>query len=366
MQNDRPTPAPATISHADWIDATSRGVEGLVSIVMPTHRGERFIGEALATIAAQRYAHWELLVVEDGPGGTTESIVADFGRAFPAGQVTYTRNARNQGAAYSRNVAFRQSRGEFVALLDCDDRWQPNHLAQSVETLGDPAIDVVYSSVLMVEDGTELLLDVWGPKPTDIEDFPYSLFRRNFVTPSATVLRRRVLAEVGPWDSQFKYCEDLDFWLRCCAAGVRFQHIGGCHCLYRKNHAGATTSRDCGTREELARILAHHLPTFESSNRDCRRRTSKAFVRAAIAHTEADPERDNSADASRARELWITAWKLHPRRVNYLAKAAFARRHSPRQPDPSNAERLPTTNDPTESRCIASAPLHKSTATRFP
>ena len=343
MQNDRLTPAPATASHADWIDTTSRGAEGLVSIVMPTYRGERFIGEALATIAVQCHARWELLVIEDGPGGTTESIVADFGRAFPAGQVTYTRNDRNRGAAYSRNVGFRQTRGEFVALLDCDDRWQADHLAKSVEALRDESVDVAYSSVLMFEDETELLLDVWGPRPADIADFPYSLFHRNFVTPSATVLRRHVLADVGPWDGQFKYCEDLDFWLRCCTAGVRFQHIGGCHCLYRKNHAGATTSRDCGTREELARILAQHLPAFENGSRDCRRRTSKAFVRAAIAHAEADAARDASADASRARELWLTAWKLNPRRVNYLAKAAFARRPAPRHMQSANAEHSPTT-----------------------
>lgn len=338
MQNNRPTLAPATAGHVDWIDAAARGVEGLVSIVMPTYRGDRFIGEALATIASQRYADWELLVVEDGPGGTTESIVAEFARGFPAGQVTYTRNDRNRGAAYSRNAGFRQARGEFVALLDCDDRWQPNHLAKSVEVLRDQLVDIVYSTVLMLEDQSEHLLDVWGPKPADVADFPYSLFHRNFVTPSATVLRRRVLATVGPWDGQFKYCEDLDFWLRCCAAGVRFQHIGGCHCLYRKNHAGATTSRDCGTREELARILAYYLPAFEQGNRDCRRRTSKAFVRAAIAHSEADPARDSSADASRARELWLTAWKLNPRRVNYLAQAAFSGRWTSQERKPPHVQ----------------------------
>lgn len=342
MQAARHNAAPDASSHTDWIDASSRGIEGLVSIVMPTYRGERYIGETLTTIAAQRYPHWELLVVEDGPGGATESIVTDFARRLPEGRVTYARNARNQGAAYSRNVAFRRARGEFVALLDCDDRWQPDHLAQSIKALSDPAIDVAYSSVLMVEDGTELLLDVWGPKPTDIADFPYSLFHRNFVTPSATVLRRRVLADVGPWDSQFKYCEDLDFWLRCCAAGVRFQHIGGCHCLYRKNHAGATTSRDCGTREELAQILARHLPAFEKGRRDCRRRTSKAFVRAAIAHSEADPTRDVSADASRARQLWLAAWKLNPRRANYLVRAALARGGSPRSTSPHDAGVVPT------------------------
>jgi GT2 family glycosyltransferase len=341
MNDDNLISATGTASHTDWIDATARGAEGLVSIIMPTHRGERFIGEALATIAAQRYAHWELLVVEDGPGGATESIVAEFARTFPTGRVAYTRNDRNRGAAYSRNVGFRQARGEYVALLDCDDRWQPSHLARSVEALRDEAVDVVYSSVLMIEDVTELLLDVWGPKPADLVDFPSSLFHRNFVTPSATVLRRRVLADVGPWDGQFRYCEDLDFWLRCCKAGVRFKHIGGCHCHYRKNHAGATTSRDCGTREELARILARYLPAFESHNRDCRRRTSKAFARAATAHSEADPQRDASADASRARALWLAAWNLNPRRVNYLLRAAMSPRRALRPTLPPTAETNP-------------------------
>ena len=57
-------------------------VEGLVSIVIPTRRGEQFIGATLDSIGDQTYDHWEVIVVEDGPGGYTQQIVDEFRRSL--------------------------------------------------------------------------------------------------------------------------------------------------------------------------------------------------------------------------------------------------------------------------------------------
>lgn len=88
---------------------------GLVSVVIPTFKKDRFIQATLDSIGAQRYDNWELLVVEDSSWGRTEQLVRSFAKQHPRNRVFYTRNVRNYGASHSRNVGFSQAKGEFVA-----------------------------------------------------------------------------------------------------------------------------------------------------------------------------------------------------------------------------------------------------------
>lgn len=297
---------------------------GLVSIVMPTRRGEQYIGATLETIGRQEYDKWELIVVEDGSTGPTQRIVEDFARRHPNNRVDYSRNDRSYGAAASRNIAFAKTAGQYIALLDSDDRWLPDHLAVSVDALQASGKDIVYSSVIMIEDQTEMILGSWGPQGDDLEKFPLSMLGRSFVTPSASVMRREVIAEVGAWTLGLTYCEDYDFWLRCAHAQKTFQYVGGVHCLYRKNHQGATTSKLCGTLEEVAEVTARrmHLPGIRE--RSCRRRTSKAYLMAAKLHASMNPASDPSADRSRSAGLYLKAWRFRPGHLDYLWKAAVS------------------------------------------
>lgn len=300
-------------------------VEGLVSVVIPTRRCERFIGATLDSIGEQTYANWEVIVVEDGSGGYTEQIVDNFASRFPQNCVKFHRNDRNYGASFSRNLGFSKSAGQFIALLDSDDRWFPQHLSRSLAELRRSESDIVYSSVVMIEDQTDLLLGIWGPDRADLDDFGHRLFLRNFVTPSATVMRRSVLADVGSWETNLRYCEDMGFWIRCIVAGKSFRHVGGCNCLYRKNHAGATTQRMCGTLEEFADIVAGYVNIKGLREKTLRRFAAKAYLRASEFHLNGNPNLDPSADATRAATLVFKAWRLKPKRLDYFLKGVKLR-----------------------------------------
>ncbi|HEX3600648.1 MAG TPA: glycosyltransferase family 2 protein, partial [Lacipirellulaceae bacterium] len=266
--------------------------------------------------------NWEIVVVEDSSRGATEAIVKQFAAQHPSQRVDYSRNERNSGAAFSRNIGFTKARGEFVALLDADDRWLPDHLAVCVRALEQGTSDLAYSTVLMIEDQTELPLAVWGPDAMDLYHFPYGLFRRNYVTPSATVMRREVLADVGPWGLGFRYCEDADYWFRCIGAGKKFQHVGGCHCLYRKNHDGATTQQLCGTLDEFAQIAekySRQTPGLKPHH--CGEQAAFACINAANYHVKTNPNDDPSARRERGPILAFKAWRLRPQHVDYLWRA---------------------------------------------
>lgn len=293
----------------------------LVSIIIPTYRCEQYIGETLDSISHQTYDNWEVIVVEDGQAGPTQAIVEDFARRHPSHRVEYSASGKNYGPSHSRNVAFAKAAGEFIALLDSDDRWFPDHLARSVRELCETGKDLAYSTVITIEDMTDRILGTWGPEARDLEDLPNRLFNRNFISPSATVFRRRVLGIVGAWDSDLRYCEDLSFWLRCYAAGVQFHYVGGCHCLYRKNHAGAATQKQCATLEMFAVVAQRYMHLPGLRRKIIGRFVAKAYVRAADAHVKADPTRDPSADRSRALPLLLRAWRIRPTAPMYLVKA---------------------------------------------
>lgn len=296
---------------------------GLVTIVIPTYRADDYIGQALRSISEQSYCDWELIVVEDASQGKTEGIVRQFAADHPQHRVVYLRNERNSGPSHSRNVAFQQARGEYIALLDADDRWLATHLAASVQQLRESEADLVYSTVVLIEDGTEQLLGLWGPEKWERDEFPHALFMRNSITPSATVLRRSVISDVGFWATNLRLCEDLDYWLQCLAKGKRFGYVRGCHCLYRQNRAEAATKNKCAVQEGVARVVERYIGLPGTREKTCRNRASRAYARAASNHKKGDPSQDPSCNPRKIPELLIKAWKLRPARVDYLVKAAW-------------------------------------------
>ena len=295
--------------------------QGLISVVIPTYRGERFIGEALTSISSQTDQNWEVIVVEDGSRGATERIVHEFAARHPRHRVQYSRNEQNRGPSHTRNTAFRHVRGQYVALLDSDDRWFPDYLSVMRVAIEDTGKDIVYCSVVMIEDATDLLIGVWGPDGKDIAEFPHGLLYRNFVTPSACVLRRSVLADVGTWNTQHRYCEDLEFWLRCVAEHKTFHYVGGVHCLYRRNHAEAASGKLCAVQEAHAEIAERFLHLPGTRVDICRKFVSRAYLRAADFHKKSDPQYDPSADRSRTPRLLLRAWSFRRKHVDYLWRA---------------------------------------------
>ena len=126
---------------------------GLVSIRMPAYNAERFIAEAIESALAQTYAHWELLVVNDGSTDQTPGIVAQF--TDPRLKLIHKENG---GESSARNVALDHSQGEFIAYLDADDAYLPHHLDIAVNYLRThPERDGVYTDGYYIDQNGKRL-----------------------------------------------------------------------------------------------------------------------------------------------------------------------------------------------------------------
>lgn len=104
---------------------------GLVSIVMAAYNSERYVADAIASVVAQTFQDWELLVVDDGSTDRTLAIASDFAKDEPRIRVIHLDN--NRGVANARNVGIAAARGRYLAFLDSDDLWLPPKLEIQIE-----------------------------------------------------------------------------------------------------------------------------------------------------------------------------------------------------------------------------------------
>ena len=123
------------------------GAPGTVSVIMIFLDAERFIEEAIASVFAQTYPHWELLLVDDGSRDGSTATARRHAASHPD-RVCYLEHPghANRGTGPSRDLGLAQARGVYITFLDADDVYMPERLARHVATLeASPEVDVVQS-----------------------------------------------------------------------------------------------------------------------------------------------------------------------------------------------------------------------------
>jgi glycosyltransferase involved in cell wall biosynthesis len=190
----------------------------LVSVIVIFLNAERFIEEAIESVFAQSYDHWELLLIDDGSTDRSTEIAQNYARKYP-GKVRYIEHAghQNHGAAASRNVGIRHSQGKYIALLDSDDVWLPHKLEKQVTILeSHPETGMTfgtshywYSWTGNPEDAGRDYMPAFSFEP-DVLIMPpnlmtlcYPLGKSPAPCPSDLVLRRDLAESIGGFEESF-------------------------------------------------------------------------------------------------------------------------------------------------------------------
>lgn len=122
----------------------------LVSIIMPTYKCGKFIGESIRSVQAQTYQNWELIVVDDCSGDETISIVLDLKKSDD--RINIYQNSSNSGAAVTRNTALRNAHGRWIAFLDSDDLWEPTKLEKQIEFMEENGYTFSYHEYIEIDE----------------------------------------------------------------------------------------------------------------------------------------------------------------------------------------------------------------------
>jgi glycosyltransferase involved in cell wall biosynthesis len=182
-----------------------------ITVVIPTwNRADRLVN-ALQSVSEQRLAPHEVIVVDDGSTDNTRAMVTT---RFSDVRYIYQENG---GVSRARNAGIRAATGDWIALLDSDDRWQPAKLERQVEALRQaPDFRVCHTDEIWIRYGRRVNPMKKHAKHGG-EIFALCL-PRCAMSPSAILLHREVLEQAGLFDESLPACEDYDLWLRICAA----------------------------------------------------------------------------------------------------------------------------------------------------
>jgi glycosyltransferase involved in cell wall biosynthesis len=296
----------------------------LISVCVPAYNAGRYLPETLASLRAQTFTDWELIVTEDGSSEPVENLVNACAATVPQ-SVTYQRHPANRGLPATRNTGIATARGEWIALLDSDDLWTPGHLADLVRCAElRPEADFVHAGSVLFASATGLQFEIRAPSMADIRDYPRSLYLGDYIVqPSSVMLKKSLWSAVNGFNPDYRYVEDREMWLRCARAGAVFAYTGRNTCRYRK-HDTALTTHAGPMALASARVLQQHLDweVIDAARRH--RITAEAWTSAGRLVLRTAP--------GQSRDCFSRAWRVRRslRIAAYWAAASLFALTSPR------------------------------------
>jgi glycosyltransferase involved in cell wall biosynthesis len=192
-----------------------------IATIIPLYNGARFIGRALDSVLEQTLPSSEIIVVDDGSTDDGPAIVQQYVARHP---IRLLRKS-NGGQSSARNLGVANTNASHIALLDQDDAWYPNHLAELARPFCESQpheLGWVYSDLDEIDaDGNMVVRSLLRMMPSahPKRDIFTCLTMDMFVLPSASLISRRAFDRVGGFDENLSGYEDDDLFLRLFRAG---------------------------------------------------------------------------------------------------------------------------------------------------
>lgn len=218
----------------------------IVSVLTPTYRQARFIGDCIRSVLAQTESDWEMVIVDDGSDDGTPDIAESFGDPRIVVLRRPHEGVAGLGRAYALAVA--RSKGTFLAVLEGDDKWPTTKLAEQLPLFRHATTVLTYGSAGLMDEHGCIYARYWhAPRGNVGNNSPVgiilpSLVKVNFIVAATVMLRRDALDRVGGFfqPNGIPYV-DHPTWLRLATTGtfVRSSSILG----YWRRYASQVTTR---------------------------------------------------------------------------------------------------------------------------
>lgn len=230
----------------------------MISIVLPTYNGARYLRESVDSILHQTMPDWELIIVDDCSTDETPEIAEEY--AGMDSRIRVLHNEANQRVPRSLNRGFQVARGEYLTWTSDDNRFLPTALEKMQDYL-DQHLDVylVCARVYVIgSDGKKNFSRVFPH--AELPPFDASTFAYDDTLGACFLYRREVMEAVGGYDPSAYYVEDYEYWLR---VYERFPHIGSIPEFlyeYRIHEGSLTSTQKKKCRTQLIKLRRKHLP----------------------------------------------------------------------------------------------------------
>jgi glycosyltransferase involved in cell wall biosynthesis len=244
---------PNTACHQD-VPLRLREVDPLpptVSVIIPCYGQAEFLGDAVASVLAQTWTDWEIVIVDDGSPDDTAGTARRLIEQHPQRRIRLL-SQPNRGVSGARNNGIAASTGRYILPLDADDMIRPQMLERTVALLeADHAVSIAYTD--WQQTGTDSTLQA-GPWEL------VSMCAGNRI-PYCSLYRRGAWAVTGGYNPKQALWEDYDFWLGCLEHGVEGERIAEPLFLYRARPGTRTGDAD-RRRAQLRHEMVRNHPSL--------------------------------------------------------------------------------------------------------
>ena len=126
----------------------------MISVVMPTFNGEKFIKEAIESILNQTFNDFEFIIVNDGSIDNTEKII----QSFSDKRIVYVKKEQNSGISDTLNLGISLAKGKYIARMDDDDISIPNRFERQLEVFASDLKIIVCGSVADIPSSAQCMI----------------------------------------------------------------------------------------------------------------------------------------------------------------------------------------------------------------
>lgn len=183
-------------------------VQEKVSIIIPSYNRAKLLSAAVESLQRQTYQNIEIIIVDDCSTDDTAQVVAEI----EDDRILYVKHEVNKGGGEARNTGMKYATGDYIGFLDSDDQWHKDKLERQMAVFKTkPEVGVVYTG-MKVYQGDYLVKEVI---PKYEGDLLTKLIESNCIyTTSSILVKKKVLEEVGGFDSSLPSCQDWDLYIR--------------------------------------------------------------------------------------------------------------------------------------------------------
>lgn len=191
-----------------------------ISVILPVYNGEVFLRAAIESVLKQTFNDFELLILDDGSSDQSGAIAQTS--TTTDSRIRLLRNGKNIGLQRTLNYGIEESRGRYIARIDCDDIWRdPEKLEKQVRYLDHHPDCAVVGTFAEMIDANSQRIGTLRYATTDTDIRRHFLIANQFAHPSVLV-RKSALDRLGPYSEHacYRTIEDYELWLR---LGTRYQ-----------------------------------------------------------------------------------------------------------------------------------------------
>lgn len=244
----------------------------MVSIVLPTYNGAKYIKNSIQSIIAQTYTDWELIVIDDCSTDSTNTIVSEFAKKDK--RIKLFKNEKNMRLPASLNIGFSKSKGEYFTWTSDDNLYKPCAIEQLIKTLQENVnIGLVFSRMENIDANGKSKGLSYSPK--EIEELHY-----HNIVGASFMYTRTVYDKIGDYDTNKFLMEDYDYWLRISRV-YTIKYLPDVLYQYRQHKGSLTESRNKLVLESKIRLLEEELSLTEL-NTDILRMVYKELAEASF------------------------------------------------------------------------------------